>query len=48
MQVEMLLVPAGEFRMGEGGQAHRVYVAAFHLSRCRKAATGEGQRETKG
>ena len=30
---EMLLVPAGEFVMGEGSDAHQVYLDAFYISR---------------
>jgi formylglycine-generating enzyme required for sulfatase activity len=31
--MEMALVPAGEFPMGEGADQHSVYVAAFYLAR---------------
>ena len=30
---EMILIPAGELVMGEGDQAHKVYLDAFYLSR---------------
>jgi formylglycine-generating enzyme required for sulfatase activity len=33
MQLEMLLVPAGEFQMGEGDDAHSVFVPPFYLAR---------------
>jgi hypothetical protein len=31
--VEMILIPAGDFPMGEGDDAHAVYLAAFHIAK---------------
>jgi len=33
MSPEMILVPAGKFLMGEGDDAHPVYVAAFYIAK---------------